>query len=293
MVHFHNQFSAAAGIRVAHQHGVPAAYTVHNGTWCRTQDCESSLQRFKFLLELRAMREADVVVCVSRAVAENVVRYLGVTPERVAVIPNGVGDEWFGDVDVSESMRRRYKPNGEALVLNVARMAPYKNQMALALAIPLVIAAVPDARFLFVGPVSDAVYARKVERVLAKAAVSGQVAFTGSVCGTELRELYALSGVCVLCSSAEAHPIALLEAMACGKPVVGSDIGPIRETIADGGITVPVFDHKALAEAITSLLRNDAARRKMGQRAAQRSHDYRWGGIAGRTVEVYNHVRAG
>jgi len=226
-------------------------------------------------------------------VAENLVRYLGVESERIAVVPNGVDDEWFARVPVSASVRAKYKPNDEPLVLNVARIAPYKNQMTLALAIPLVSAAMPGVRFLFVGPVADAAYARKVKRMLAEAGVSRHAVFAGGLHDAELHQLCALSDICVLCSRAEAHPLALLEAMACGKPVIGSDIEPIRETVGEVGITVPVYEHKALADAITSLLQNGAARRKMGQRARQRiAENYRWVNVAERTVALYNQVRA-
>jgi glycosyltransferase involved in cell wall biosynthesis len=289
IVNFHNQFSAHH-IDLAHRHNMPAVYSLHNALWYNDWACRSQWQRLKFFQDVKAMRKADAVICQNNTTRLNLARYLGIAVEKTTLIPLGIDESWFEDVQVSEVVRKQYAPNNERVVVNVARIAPYKNQLTLAKAIPLVVQKMPGVRFLFVGPVGDKGYFRRVHQVIAKAGVKNNVDFLGEVFGLELRQLYSLSDVVACPSSSEAFGIMVMEGMAKGKPTVASDLETFQEMLGqERGILVPVFDHEALAEAIMGLLRNDSLRQQMGERVKEHVRcNYTWENVAKRTLEVYH-----
>jgi D-inositol-3-phosphate glycosyltransferase len=86
-----------------------------------------------------------------------------------------------------------------------------------------------------------------------------------------------------------------LEAMACGKPVVASQVGGLAFLIQDGvtGYTVPVDDPQELADRLSMLLRDSGLRRRLGEQALQVARQYAWDKIAARIIELYEQVISG
>jgi D-inositol-3-phosphate glycosyltransferase len=95
-------------------------------------------------------------------------------------------------------------------------------------------------------------------------------------------------------SQYESFGMVALEAMACGTPVVASEVGGLAYLVRDGvtGFTVPAGDPRALAEKLTSLIKDPALRQRMGVRAAEFARDYDWRLIADQIVALYQDVCA-
>lgn len=290
VVNFHSQFTGVTGIPIARRHGVPTVFTMHNPLWSDPAACRSRLQRAKFWLERRAEAKADAVIGLSQVVTDHRARYFDLAPVKTAVVPVGVDDFWFKSRPISALVKERYAPTGEPLILLVGRIAPYKNQLALAQALPRLRAAVPNACIVFVGPQDSLPYLQRVRAAVAEARAEAHVVFAGAVPLEELTQIYGLARVFVLPSLQENCPQALLEAMAQGKAIVASAIPPLREMLPEGTAElVPPLDHEALAQTLVRLLRDDCAREELGARARQRAYDvYRWEKVAGRVVEVYH-----
>ncbi|MBA7502781.1 Glycogen synthase [subsurface metagenome] len=291
IINFHNQFSAHH-IDLAHQYNIPTVYSLHNALWYNDWACRSQWQRLKFFQDIRAMQKADAIICFNNATRSNLARYFGIAPNKIAVISNGIDEKWLTNGEVSEEIKTQYTPSNEPIVLNVGRIAPYKNQLTLAQAIPLVVQKIPEVRFLFIGPIADRSYFHKVQRAIADAEVGNHISFLGEISYVELPEFYSLCKVFVCPSASEGMPTVILEAMAKGKPVVASDIEPFREALPEGvGITVPTFDHEALAKVIINLLKNEQLRKEMGQRAKEHVRlNYTWQNVARITAQVYQGV---
>lgn len=287
VVHFHGQFAAAGGLAVARRYGALAVFSSHNPTWGSHRLCRSRLQRVKYLMEMLSLRRADGVITDSAAVAHNLSTYLGVPARKLQAVPIGVDEAYLAPVQVPAAFRRRHSPGGAPLVLSVARLAPYKNQAGLVRAMRLVAGPLPEARLLLVGQASDAAYATKV-RELARD-LAGRCRLLGAVPPEELRRLYSLCDVFVMPSLWESQGLSVLEAMAAGRPVVASDIGPVRENVPPGaGLLVPPGDHVALAEAIVTLLRDPDRRRAMGREGRRFvCTERRWERMAALTIDAY------
>jgi glycosyltransferase involved in cell wall biosynthesis len=154
-------------------------------------------------------------------------------------------------------------------------------------AMPLVLKEHPDAKLLLVGRGSA------LNGLKAKVAAMGlgdSVIFPGYVSEPQLKEAYGTCDVFVLPSVWEVLPIAVLEAMSSGRPVVCTDAGGDREMVRDGvnGFVVPARDPTALARRINAVLADGGLRARMG--AAGRKiaeEEFDWKLIAARTRQVY------
>jgi glycosyltransferase involved in cell wall biosynthesis len=171
----------------------------------------------------------------------------------------------------------------------VGRISPYKNQLALLEALPPILRRGFDARLVFVGPTGSGDYLKKLRMRAWRAGLGDRVTFAGSVATTTLVSLYARADIVVLPSIRENCPQSLLEAMALGKAVVGSDIRPIKEILRDGaGRVVPLGSPETMASEICLLLEDGDLRASTGERARKRAHtEYRWSVVAKQIESAY------
>ncbi|MFQ5880869.1 MAG: glycosyltransferase [Candidatus Methylomirabilales bacterium] len=204
------------------------------------------------LLNRLTARLATRVVAVSEAVRDEMARTLGIAPEQIAVIPNGVNIHKFTpasrpvDVPVIGCTGRLHRKNGHRTLLE---------------AFAAVRQALPEARLLLVGEGPER---GSLERTVARRRWGGTVTFTGEQ--PDVRPWLHGMAVYVQPSIAEGMSNSILEAMACGLPVVATRVGGTPEVVEDGaiGVLVPPKDPAALATALVALLRDPSRRAAMG-----------------------------
>lgn len=188
------------------------------------------------------------------------------------VIPNAVDSETFNPSIDGSGMRERHDiGRDEKMVLFVGRLVSHKGVEHLLDAANLL----PEVKFVIVGGGDSAEDFAEISHHLGPA---DNVIFTGKVPYSDVPKYYAASDLSVLpsVSRLEAFGIAALEGMSSGKPVVVSDIPGVREVITDGeeGLLCEPMNPEDLAEKISSLLENDAARRKMGSKGRKKVEKY-------------------
>lgn len=199
---------------------------------------------------------AGHILCNAQAVADRLTRTFRVPAGRISVIRNGVNTEAFVPGPPA--------PDADPVILCVARMAPVKDHATLLAAFELVVREHPRAMLHLVGdgPARDAVAARA-----AQSPAAGRIRlFPGEA---DVRGHYARATLAVLSSRHEGLPNVVLEAMACGLPVVATDVGGLSEVVRDGttGRLVPAGDPPALARALAGVLADPGGRRDMGREA--------------------------
>jgi glycosyltransferase involved in cell wall biosynthesis len=186
----------------------------------------------------------------------------------VAVIPNGL-DLRRADAMLSRGLvRERWQvAGGDRVVGTVARLTPQKGIHDLIDAARLVCNERPQVRFIHMG---TGPLAQSIARSLSAGGLGHRLQLVGHV--RDPMSLLAGLDLFVLPSLWEGLPIALLEAMAAGLPVVATRVAGIDEVIEDGrsGLLVPPADPAALARAITELVDDDERRRCLGQGARER-----------------------
>jgi glycosyltransferase involved in cell wall biosynthesis len=204
-------------------------------------------QRLVVLLERLAVRAADRVVVTTADVGEYLRTTHGLDARRIRVVPNHV------DVDLFAPAQAASRDKG--LLLFVGRLSPEKN-------LPLLIEAaarLPGARLQIVGDGAER------SRLAALADTRGvRAEFTGTIDNARLPVLMNRAEVFVLPSRYEGHPKALLEAMACGVPVVGTDVPGIRDVVRHGetGWLCPE-DAGGLAQGLRTLLDDGPLRARL------------------------------
>ena len=203
---------------------------------------------------------AHGLIANSRAVGEFVAQGYGISGERVRTILNGVDSDFFRPADAP--------PPGGPAVLSVARMVRDKDQATLIAAFARVVQEHPRARLMLVGegPLKEGL------RALAeKTLPPGSFSFPPT--GTDIRAHYREARVVALSSVHESLPNVILEAMACGLPVVATQVGGTDELIGQGqtGFLVRPWDPEAMARALCRILENPALGTELGRAGRKRA----------------------
>jgi glycosyltransferase involved in cell wall biosynthesis len=233
------------------------------------------------------LRLADALVADGWAAA-NLPAVLGAAVDR---LPKGVdGDRFRPD---GASVRERLGLGGKRVVLTVARLVPIKNVRRLIDAMALVRARIADAHLLIVGDGPDSAGLRERAAVLG---LTDAVTFAGYASHADTPEFYRAADVFALSSDFDNSPNVVLEAMACGLPVVTTDVGGVRELLVDrtgsaeGAIVVP-SDAAALAAGVEQYLVAPETARIAGASNRHRAiTEFSWRTSALRLLDVYRRV---
>lgn len=216
-----------------------------------TEHAKHALQNKKRLRRVVQLlgRRTDAVTTVSRNLKDFFVDDLGFDDEAVTVVHNAVDTERFRPE--GESERGRSIPSRPTIIGTVARMTEAKDHGNLLRAFSAVLKRDDDTLLALVG---DGETRGDVERMVREYGLSERVLFLGRQ--ERVPEFLRAMDVFVLPSKREGAPISVLEAMACGIPVVATDVGGVGEIIEDGvnGRVVPPQDHEALSDALCWLL---------------------------------------
>lgn len=234
---------AVAATWMARWLGIPVVVKVHGSDL--NVVAEKALRRPQIR---SALRHAGAVVAVSKALADKAVA-IGAEPEQVHVIYNGVDAERFVPAPQGPARQRLQLPeSGAPLVLYVGNLKQAKGCVDLLEAFPALLARRPDARLAYVGAGPCR------EGLLARAAALGcadRVQLVGAVAHGALGDWFCAADLLCLPSHNEGVPNVVLEAMACGTPVVASRVGGIPEVLPDyAGILVPARQQAALSAAL-------------------------------------------
>jgi L-malate glycosyltransferase len=196
-------------------------------------------------LEMTLMRRFDHVCVVSQDMPEVLAR-AGVNPAKIQLIENGIDTVRFA-ADATPLSRAQFGIPDDALVFGSAmRLTEQKNPLGLIRAFARVAAQIPQAMLVLAG---DGPLRAAISACAAELSVAERVHLVGV--RDDLERFYRMLDVFVLPSHYEGLPLALLEAMACERPIVATDVGQIRTVLQGLSATlVPANDEKALAQAM-------------------------------------------
>jgi glycosyltransferase involved in cell wall biosynthesis len=215
----------------------------------------------------------DVVISVSQIVEEAVASGWP-TPRSTKVIHGGIDQSALAAVteaEVSEARASLNIPPGDLVVGNVAHLRSQKGHDTWLETARAVISEVPNTTFVVVGREKETGYQDMLERRTAELGISEKVLFTGFK--PDPYPFLAAFDVFLMASEFEGFPIALVEAMALGRPVVATDVGGVAEALGSegSGLLAPPGDVQSLATHVVDLLEDGARRRELGARAQARA----------------------
>lgn len=275
-----NHFGAGA-YHLAVSGAGPFVFTSHNPFLVSDYAVEES--RLEWALQGLVLRRADAVVALSSREADLLSARFGVPRESFTVIPNGLDLSLYGP-GVPEA-----PPPAGLRILAVGQLVDYKGHRHLLEALASLREELPDARLTLV--THQPTLRPELERLCASLGIADRVSYEGPYSTLELVDRYRACDLLVQPSLAECFPVTLLEAMACGVPVVATDVGGVAEEVGDAGVVVPAGDAAALAGAIRRLAGDTAERRRLGEAALRRvSELYDGRRVAALHAELYASV---
>ncbi len=227
-----------------------------------------------------ALKRAGVVTAGSPFLLEKAKKM--VSPEKLRHLPLGL-----------DLTRWRFVPrrNGTPLVLNVGSLEPVKGQEILLRAFAEVLRQVPAARIRIIGEGPMLPVLRQTARELG---VLERVQFAGSVPHHDLYAHYAGASLFAQASWHEAQGMAMLEAAACGLPIIGTGVGALPSLAPNAAIVVRPGDEQGLAEAMTRILREPAEAARLGKNAREQVESmYEIGDATDRFLDLYRSILSG
>jgi glycosyltransferase involved in cell wall biosynthesis len=274
--------------------GLPFVQTFHalGETKKREQGDADTSPPERRATELRILEEVDLVLATCPAEIEELTTLYDADPSRLAIVPCGVDQQMFRPVDRKEARGTLGLPD-EPTVVYVGRLVPRKGVDTLVEAFALLSRHL-DTRLVIVGgEPGGSPEAARLSTFAGKLGVAERVAFAGSRPQQELRHYYGAADAVVSVPHYEPFGMTPLEAMSCGLPVVGSRVGGIRTSVADGetGYLVPPKDAVALAARLLRLLSDETLRYRLGRAARRRIEDhYTWERVAALATAAFSEV---
>ncbi|HEU5488834.1 MAG TPA: GT4 family glycosyltransferase PelF [Candidatus Nitrosotalea sp.] len=178
---------------------------------------------------------------------------LGADPSKIKVVYNGVDTSKFRPVEVQRNDKR-------PTVVTVARIDPFKDIVCLTQAIKYAKEEIPDIQCLIYGAGIDLEYSVRCDKAVKDLQLEDNVKFMGGT--KEPEKAYGAGDIVAISSIMEGFPFTVIEAMACGKAVVASDVGGVREALGDCGLLVRSRRPRELAKGIVRLLKDKELREK-------------------------------
>lgn len=238
----------------------------------------------KYTLPRRMIRfaatHAMAIIAVSQAL-KNTLANLGVSPSKIHMLRNGVDLEMFRSQD-RQRAQAQWGIEGPAL-LSVGQLVELKSH-------DLVIGALPDIPGCTLLIVGDGPERSKLEHLAKDLRVAHRVRFLGQIPHERLSEIYTAADALILASSREGWPNVLLEAMACGTPVIASNVGGIPEIVTCSAAGVLISERTAggIAAAVRHLLQNPPDRAATRRYAEQ----FSWDATTQGQIQLFNDILA-
>jgi D-inositol-3-phosphate glycosyltransferase len=303
LIHSHYWMSGVAAMDLKKAWGVPNIHMFHTLGLMKNRVAQSPQEmegEYRIDGERQVMQAADRIVAATTAEFAQLLWLYQADENKIVIIPPGVDIRRFYPIPPDEAKEYIGVPPCGHMLLFVGRIEPLKGLDVLLDAIcimqqdewtkenPVCLAVIggdPDEN----DEVSDNLEMSRIKALAEKAGLSELVTFLGKKSQESLPYYYSAAEAVVVPSHYESFGMVALEAMACGTPVVASQVGGLAYLVQDGltGYTVPVDEPAELASRLTTLLQDTHLRDQMGKRAEQVAQEYAWEKIANRLLTVY------
>lgn len=305
IVHANFWMSGYVAAELKRMKGTPFVVTFHALGKIRRmhQGAADEFPDERFDVEERIAREADAIIAECPQDEEDLITLYDADPAAIRTVPCGFDPAEFSPLDRAFARARLGIARYDNVILQLGRIAPRKGIDTVVEALALLERehGVP-ARLLVVGGESDQADPAatpeigRLMEIAERQGVSESITFTGRKPRPELKYYYSAADVFVTTPWYEPFGITPLESMACGTPVIGSAVGGLKYTVADGecGYLVPPRDPRALAAKLARLLDHPGLLEKMRRRSLARAAGMMtWQEVSGCLASVYEEVIAG
>ncbi|HEY4723570.1 MAG TPA: glycosyltransferase, partial [Anaerolineae bacterium] len=304
VIHSHYWLSGVVANELRKFWGAPFVHMAHtlglmkNRIAQRPDERESDL---RLTTEVQIINWADCIIAATLAEKSQLEILLQADTRRLEVIPPGVDVNMFHPIPMAEAKAAIGTPKDSTMLLFVGRIEPLKGADTLLRAMKLLEdrGAMPENLCLAIiggDPSDDAALENaemdRLKTLREELGLDNNVTFLGKRDQDALNNYYAAAQAVIMPSHYESFGMVALEAMACGTPVIASEVGGLAFLVRDGetGFHVPDRDPEALCDCLQELLGRPELRQKLGQQAAEYARSYAWPLVADKIVRVYEEV---
>jgi D-inositol-3-phosphate glycosyltransferase len=307
LIHSHYWMSGIAALDLKARWGTPVVHMFHTLGVMKQRVARLPGEAegdYRLNGEREVLRQADRIVAATPAELAQLQWLYNADTRKVTVIPPGVDTSHFYPIPPDEAKAYIGVDAAHRILLYVGRIEPLKgiDNLIEAIALmrrsglferhPLCLAVIGGDADLT--PETTSAEMARLQAMRTQFGLDEVVTFLGKRGQDTLPYYYSAAEAVVVPSHYESFGMVALEAMACGTPVVASQVGGLAFLVQDGetGFTVPVDDPQALAGRLTALIEDQALRLRMGEKAAALAREYSWEAIARRIVNLYQETLA-
>jgi D-inositol-3-phosphate glycosyltransferase len=301
LIHAHFFMSALVASNIKKAVGIPYVVTFHALGLVRKlhQKQQDGFPPERMLIEKHVVEDANLLIAECPQDKEDLITHYEADPERIAIVPCGFNPKEFYPMEKEAARDYLRLSRYDRVVLQLGRMVPRKGVDNVIRAVGIASTTTTKLKLLVVGGESDSpdpVLTPEIGRlkeVARESNVMDHVIFTGRKARPLLRYYYAASDIFISTPWYEPFGITPLEAMACGTPVIGSNVGGIKYSVVDErtGFLVPPHEPGILAEKINLLLHDAVLHHAMCKNAIRhvKGH-FTWSKVASAIHQVYSLV---
>jgi len=247
-----------------------------------------------FKLATLGLKRADHLIAISHYTKRSLVDELRISPERITVVHHGIDHQRFRPLRTRDSIRVSYRlPEGRRFLIYVGTEDTRKDLGTLVRALAQVHREMPEVALLKVGRAHDEEERQSLVELAATLGVLEAIHFLGDVPEEDLPQLYNLAELYVTPSPYEGFGFPLLEAMACGTPVVYANAGSLPEIAGDAGVAVAPSHPDSLAEGVLSVLRQRDKQSALRAAGRERAVGFTWAASTESMLAAYGKVMNG
>jgi len=303
LIHSHYWMSGLAALALREKWNVPVLQMFHTLGLVKKEIARSPDEfegDYRFDGESHVVREVDHIIAATQSEVNQLDRLYQVEPSRITIIPPGVNTDRFYPIPMDEAKEVVGIPMEDRMVLFVGRIEPLKGIDTLieAMAMLKIKCKKCPHYLVIIGGENDSPAEQlssemeRLKKLSQELGIDDVIIFSGKRGQDSLPYYYSAAELVVMPSHYESFGMVALEAMACGTPVIASEVGGLRYLIKEGetGYFVPMKNPEILAERMRILLLDEELRCKMGMNAAEYARNYDWSIIAREVIAVYEKV---
>jgi D-inositol-3-phosphate glycosyltransferase len=298
LIHSHYWLSGEVGLGLKRRHGIPLVHTMH--TMARVKNSNLGAGHpiepdVRERGEAAVVHGADMLTANTIDEAAELRSHYGALPEQIMIVPPGVDLHTFHPCNQPKSRAHFGVPQDIQVILFVGRIQRLKAPDVLIKAVAELVRRDPRRRdhlqlIIIGGPSgSDPEWSKTLGPLAIDHGIADMVDFRPHSVRSELFRWYCVSDVVAVPSYNESFGLVALEAQACGRPVVATDVGGLRHTVRDGysGLLVNGHDERLWADALADILDDHDERTRMGANAAAHAATFSWDNTAAATLQAY------
>jgi D-inositol-3-phosphate glycosyltransferase len=298
LIHSHYWLSGLVGLELKRRHNMPLVHTMHtmarvkNSNLGHAQSVEPDIRERG---EAAIVRGADVLTANTSDEAGELRSHYGARADQIMIVPPGVDLHTFHPCNQPKSRAQFGVAQDIQVILFVGRIQPLKAPDVLIKAVAELVRRDPrrcdQLQLIIIGGPSgsDAEWSKTLGPLAIDNGIQHMVDFRPHSERSELFRWYCVSDVVAVPSYNESFGLVALEAQACGRPVVATDVGGLRHAVRDGysGLLVKGHDERMWADALATILDDHDARIRMGANAAAHAATFSWDNTAAAMLHAY------